>query len=285
MATPFAPRSEFHWSEYLLEAAQLGTFMVSACLVVAIVEYRGSPLHPLLPQAWLRRLIVGLAMGLTAVALIYSSWGKRSGAHMNPALTLTFFRLGKIGVRDAVMYMLAQFAGGALGVLLSSFLLGAVIADRDVNFVLTLPGAAGNTIAFAAEVGISALMLLMVLASSNHPRWKRYTGVFAGAFITLYITFEAPLSGMSMNPARSLGSALCAGRFDALWLYFVAPPLGMLLSAELYTRLRTRGHRACAKLQHDSRLHCIFCGSQASASPGAGTGSRTTGSRKKEWDS
>jgi aquaporin Z len=279
MVTP-SRRSAFHWSEYLLEAAELGTFMLSACLVVALVEYRGSPLHPLLPQAWLRRLVVGFAMGLTAVALIYSSWGQRSGAHMNPALTLTFLRLGKISGRDAVMYMLAQFAGGSLGVLLASFLLGRVIADRDVNFVLTLPGAAGTAVAFAAEVGISALMLLMVLASSNHPRFQRFTGVFAGVFITLYITFEAPLSGMSMNPARSLGSALSAGRFDALWLYFVAPPIGMLLGAELYTRLRARGHEACAKLQHDSRLHCIFCGSQVSGPPCADNGSRTTGSRK-----
>jgi aquaporin Z len=116
-------------------------------------------------------------------------------------------------------------------------------------------------------------MLLMVLVSSNHPRWKRYTGVFAGVFITLYITFEAPLSGMSMNPARSLGSALCAGRFDDLWLYFVAPPIGMLLGAELYTRLRARGHEACAKLQHDSGLHCIFCGSHVSSSSRTGSGS------------
>src|SRR6185295_1487089 len=139
MVVPSARRSPFHWSEYLLEAAELGIFMVSACLVVALVEYRGSPLHPLLPQAWLRRLVVGFAMGLTAVSLIYSSWGQRSGAHMNPALTLAFFRLGKIGGRDAIMYMLAQFAGGSLGVLLASLLLGNVIADRDVNFVLTLP--------------------------------------------------------------------------------------------------------------------------------------------------
>jgi aquaporin Z len=282
MVTPSARRSEFHWSEYLLEAAELGTFMVSAWLVVALVEYRGSPLHPLLPQAWLRRSIVGFAMGLTAVGLIYSSWGQRSGAHMNPALTLTFLRLGKIGGRDAVMYMLAQFAGGTLGVLLASLLLGRVIADRDVNFVLTLPGATGTTVAFAAELGISALMLLMVLASSDHPRFRRYTGAFAGVFITLYITFEAPLSGMSMNPARSLGSALSAGRFDALWVYFVAPPIGMLLGAELYTRLRARGYEACAKLRHDSRVRCIFCGSRASGPPCAGPGSRATGSRKKE---
>jgi len=267
MAPPLARRPGFHWSEYLLEAAELATFMVSACLAVALVEYRGSPLHPLLPQAWLRRSIIGLAMGLTAVSLIYSSWGRRSGAHMNPALTLTFFRLGKISGRDATMYILAQFSGGGLGVLLASWLLGNVLADRDVNFVLTLPGEAGIAVAFAAELGISALMLLMVLASSNHPRLQRYTGVFAGVFITLYITFEAPLSGMSMNPARSLGSALCAGKFDALWLYFVAPPLGMLLGAELYTRLRAQGYQACAKLRHDGRLRCIFCDSGASGSP------------------
>jgi aquaporin Z len=78
---------------------------------------------------------------------------------------------------------------------------------------------------------------------------------------------------MSMNPARSLGSALFAGRFEDLWLYFVAPPIGMLLAAELYTRLRARGYEACAKLQHDSRLHCIFCGAPVSGSLSAGSGS------------
>jgi aquaporin Z len=183
-------------------------------------------------------------------------------------LTLTFLRLGKIGPVDAVMYVLAQFAGGCLGVLLSAQLLGNVLADASVNFVVTLPGARGAGVAFCAELAISMLMMSMVLVTSNHPRWKRYTGVCAGILVALYITFEAPLSGMSMNPARSFGSALWARDFEAFWVYLCAPPLGMLLAAELYLRLSRRQHQGCAKLHHAHGWHCIFCRVQ-SGSPAA----------------
>jgi aquaporin Z len=253
-----------HWPEYLLEGLELGTFMLSACLVVALVEHPGSPVRGWLTPAWSRRVVVGAAMGLTAVALIYSPWGKRTGAHMNPAVTLTFLRLGKIGALDALLYVLAQTAGSYLGVLLSAQVLGAAIADPAVSYVVTLPGASGVGVAFLAELGISASMMLVVLASSNHARWSRRTGLLAGLLVALYISLEAPLSGMSMNPARTLGSALVARSFDALWVYLLAPPLGMLLGAELYLLVCARGARrrvpaACAKLQHDRHLPCIFC--------------------------
>jgi aquaporin Z len=93
-----------HWPEYLIEAGALGIFMVSAGLFTVLFEYRTSPLHALLPDALLRRAFTGLAMGATAVALIYSPWGKRSGAHMNPAVTLTYLMLGRIRAADALFY-------------------------------------------------------------------------------------------------------------------------------------------------------------------------------------
>ena len=76
--------------------------------------------------------------------------------------------------------------------------------------------------------------MLTVLHVSNNKRLNRYTAYFAGSLVALYITFEAPLSGMSMNPARSLGSALPGGIWDALWIYFIAPPIGMLAAAQVY---------------------------------------------------
>src|SRR6266487_3669549 len=107
-----------HWPEYLIEAWALGTFMVSAALFTALLEYPGSPVHQLIPNGSERRALIGLAMGLTAIALIYSPWGKQSGAHMNPATTLTFLRLGKVTGWDATGYIAAQFIGGVCGVLL-----------------------------------------------------------------------------------------------------------------------------------------------------------------------
>ena len=85
-----------HWPEYLMEAAGLGLFMLSACLFTVLLEHPGSAAHQALPDPLLRRALIGVAMGLTAVAIIYSPFGKRSGAHLNPSVTFTFWRLGKI---------------------------------------------------------------------------------------------------------------------------------------------------------------------------------------------
>ena len=142
--------------------------------------------------------------------------------------------------------------------------LGARLADPAVHFVTTRPGASGLLVAFVAEAAISFVLMAVVLAVSGSRR-AAWTGVCAGSLVALYITFEAPLSGMSMNPARSLGSAIVAGELEALWIYFVAPPLGMLAAAAAMQR---RAARACAKLHHAADVACIFCGQgMSSASP------------------
>jgi aquaporin Z len=255
-----APR--WHLVEYLLEALELGLFMLSACAVVALVEHPDSALRRLLPDAIGRRSLVGLAMGSTAIGLIYSPWGKRSGAHMNPAVTLAFLRLGKIQPRDALMYVLAQLLGASAGVWLARALLGPALAVESVAYVLTRPAAGRVATAFCAELGISAGLMLVVLGTAGSERLRSLTGVSCGALVALFITFEAPLSGMSMNPARSFGSAIVAQRFEHLWLYAVAPTLGMAAAAECFARLGRARQRVCAKLQHDRDTACIFCGAQ-----------------------
>ena len=248
-----------HWPEYAMEAAGLGLFMLSACLVVALLEYPASPARQVLGDPSLRRLLIGLAMGVTAVTIIYSPWGKRSGAHLNPAVTLTFWRLGKVDGWDALFYAFAQFVGSVLGVALSAWILSRmIVADPSVNYVVTLPGERGWGVAFAAELVISFGMMLMVLLVSNRPAINRYTGLFAGTLVATYIAIEAPLSGMSMNPARSFGSALAADTWSGLWIYFTAPPIGMLLAAETYVRAKGLHAVLCCKLHHDNSKRCIF---------------------------
>jgi aquaporin Z len=123
---------------------------------------------------------------------------------------------------------------------------------------------AGVAAAFGAEVAISFVTMLTVLAVSSHARLARYTPLFVGALVATWITFEAPLSGMSMNPARSFASAAGAGLFSSLWLYFTAPPLGMLLAAEVFVRVRGARAVHCAKLHHANAQRCIFrCGYHA----------------------
>jgi aquaporin Z len=197
-------------------------------------------------------------MGLTAISIIYSPLGKQSGAHFNPSVTLTFYRLGKIEGWDALFYVVAQFAGGIIGTLLAALLLRSTLGHPSVNYVATLPGNYGVTVAFLAEVVITFILMLVVLNISNRTNLARYTGLFSGALVATYITLEAPISGMSMNPARTFGSAFTGRIWTALWIYFTAPPLGMLLAAEVYLRLKGARSVLCAKLHHNNDQRCIF---------------------------
>lgn len=249
-----------HWPEYLIEGWALGMFMISAGVFATVLDYPGSPVYRAVADPTLRRVLGGVAMGLTAVALIYSPWGQRSGAHMNPAVTLAFLRLGKIQRRDAFAFVLAQFAGGTLGVLIVAELLGSAFTSPPVHYAATLPGPAGVAVAFGAEVAISALLIFTVLLVSNTPRFARYTGIVAGCLVATYISIEAPFSGMSMNPARSFASAAPGLIWQDFWIYVTAPVLGMLAGAQLFLLVRGASGAACAKLMHPTDQPCIHCG-------------------------
>ncbi len=258
MRRAFSDAVRKHWPEYAIEAAGLGAFMISALGFTLLLEHPASPLRAALPDALVRRALIGCAMGATLIALVYNPLGQRSGAHFNPVFTLTFLRLGKIAPADAALYAAAQFLGGALGVAALALAFSPALGDAHVRFAITQPGAHGAAAAFAGEVAIAFAQMSLVLTISNTKRLNAFTGVFAAFGVATYITLEAPLSGMSMNPARTLASALGASDFTALWLYFAAPTIGMLLAAELY--LHTAGSRRvhCAKLHHENAQPCIF---------------------------
>ncbi|HYV73854.1 MAG TPA: aquaporin [Candidatus Binatia bacterium] len=250
-----------HWPEYLIEGFCLGMFMISACTFAALLEHPASPVRMSVANADFRRSLGGLAMGLTAVLLIYSPFGRRSGAHMNPATTLTFYRLGKVAPWDAAFYVLSQFLGGVLGTLVGLVALGQKLAHRSVNFAITRPGMRGAGIAFIAEVCITFLLMTVILNFSNSHRFARYTGLAAGMMVMLFITFEAPFSGMSMNPARSFASDFVGMQWQSIWIYFTAPLVGMITAAELFVRRRGLHSVICAKLNHSGNARCIFrCG-------------------------
>ena len=253
-----APR--VHWREAALDGALIGLFLVSACAFGTLLEAEASPVRSGVPDPLVRRALMGAAMGLTAVALIYSPWGRRSGAQMNPAITLAFTRLGRMPRRDAPAYVIAQLIGAALGVALMGLALGPPLALPPVRFVETVPGPLGAWPAFGAELLLSATLMLVVLETSTRERLAPWTGAIAGALVATWIFVEAPISGMSLNPARTLGSALAAGRLEHLWIYSVAPPLGMWLAAEIHARRAcASAPDACAKLCHGHDRFCHFC--------------------------
>jgi aquaporin Z len=252
-----------HWPEYLIEALCLGLFMISAFAFATLLEHPSSPLRQAIASSTLRRLFMGMAMGSTAIAIIYSPWGKRSGAHINPSTTLTFFRLGKVARWDAVFYGTAQFIGGAIGAMIAAHWLSPWASHTAINYVVTMPGAWGAQLAFVAEIAISFILMTVILHMSNNPKLHSFTGLSAGILVAIYITLEAPISGMSMNPARSFASALAGNSWTSLWVYFTAPLIGMLSAAEVYLRKQGAPSIGCAKLHHSNSQRCIFCGKPA----------------------
>jgi len=247
-----------HWIEYGCEALGLGLFMFSACAFTALLEHPTSALHTSIDSALVRRVLMGFAMAFTLLAIVYSKPGKRSGAHLNPAVTLSFWVLGKVRSIDAAGYVLAQAAGGVLGVLAASQLIGPALGHSAVRYAATVPGPDGLLVAFTAEFAISFLLMSAVLWASNSARYTKLTPFFAAALVAIWITVEAPLSGMSMNPARTLGSALSASVWTGWWIYFTAPPLAMLTAACIYRKRNSLARVYCAKLHHHNSERCIF---------------------------
>ena len=249
---------EQNWPLYVFEASELALFMLSACTFTLLLFDPSYPALHLFPSAVVRRILMGIAMGITAILIIHSPMGKRSGAHFNPAITLTYFRLRKIARWDAVFYVVFQFVGGVLGVAVAVICFGSALAKPTVEYAVTAPDRCGTVAAFSAELFMAALLMGVVLWMTNRPSLAIYTSYSVGLLIALYILVFAPVSGFSIDPARTTGSAVFANIWTAEWLYFAAPLLGMLISAEIYLQKYGADRILCAKLHPDRRYPCPF---------------------------
>ncbi len=247
-----------HWPEYLMEAGEAGIYLFSACSTATLLWHPASPIQRYLPSDAVRRLLMGMAMGATVVTIALTPWGKQSGAHFNPALTFTFYRLRKVALWDAVFYCIAQLLGAVGGVALASFVLHGAPAHEAIHYAATMPGIYGIPIAFVAELTISFILMSAVLFALNHEALEPYSHYVAATLIATYIAFESPLSGMSTNPARTFGPAVYSGYWHAFWIYFIAPPLGMLAAAQVLLACKSKVPH-CAKLHHHNNKRCIFC--------------------------
>ena len=260
---PLVAALQRHWRLYVDEGVELAIFMISACFFTVWLFDPASPILRLLPSSVVRRLWMGVSMGMTAILIIRSPMGKRSGAHFNPAITLTYFRLGKIDKWDAGFYVVAQFIGGICGVGLAALCLRGSLTLPAVDYAVTVPAVTfprwyGTAAAFCAEYFMATLLMLVVLWFSNKPLLAQYTSYVVGILIVVYVFVFAPVSGFSINPARTTASAIFANVWIAVWLYFVAPLLGMMTSAEIYVRGYGKESVLCAKLHPDPNYPCPF---------------------------
>src|SRR5262245_1415030 len=200
-----------HWPEYLMEAGELGLYMFFACAFATLLQHPASPVRHVVSSNLARRALYGLAMGSTVIGIVTTPWGKQSGGHFNPAITLTFYRLGKVELWDALFYAAAQFLGATSGVAIATYVLRGTPANSAVRYAVTVPGVYGNAAAFIGELMISSVLMITILFVTAGKKLARYTPYFVGGLYAIFIAFETPLSGMSMNPARTFGSAVRAG--------------------------------------------------------------------------
>lgn len=241
-----------------MEAGELAIYMFATCLFATLLQHPASPVRHAVHNDLSRHALMGVAIGATVIGMILSPRGQQSGGHFNPALTLAFYRLGKVKPWDALFYATAQFFGAIVGVGVAGYLLRGAPGDDAVRYAVTMPGMYGKAVAFCAEGAISFALMITILVTSNRDVLARYTPYFVGALYAVFISFETPLSGMSMNPARSFGSAFYAGYWPTIWIYFTAPTLGMLIAAEVFCRARGGAGPYCAKLNHANNKRCIF---------------------------
>lgn len=220
------------WQTYLSEL--IGTaLLVGVGLSIVILNFgAGSPVLKLVPDAGLRRLITGFLFGSTGAAIAISYVGKISGAHINPVVTLAFRVKGMLSSRDTCGYILAQFIGAVAG---SFPLLLWGQTGRSINFGDTTPGA-GYTVwtALGGEIVTTICLIVGLFIFLGHKRLRSYTPLLFPFLYAIMVYLEAPLSGTSTNPARTLGPAVVSGDWSGWWIYFIGPLIGMFIGVGLH---------------------------------------------------
>jgi aquaporin Z len=241
-----------------MEATELGALMFGICLFATSLYGSSSPLAALALPDLARPFLMGAAVAFSTFLIIRSPFGRRTGAHFNPAITLAYFFLGRIHRWDALFYVAFQFTGSLLGVFFAHQLLGEPLSAVPVVYAITTPGTYGSAAALIAEFLLSALLMGIVLFSTNHKTLVRFSPVFVSLITIFYYGLCSSLSGFSVNPARSFSSAFFAQIWLGIWIYFASPGLGMLAAALIYARLAGRDRIYCAKVFHDTESICPF---------------------------
>jgi aquaporin Z len=234
---------------YLQEALGLGIFMISACFFGAKLFSPNSNWYQAIANDFLRDIAMGIAMGATALVIFYSPLTAPSGAHINPAVSITFFRLNKMCRYDTLFFVLFQLAGGIIAVVAMQKLMGGLLTEAPVLSVVTVPGKYGIITAAITEYVISFITMSMVLFTSHHTKLKKCTRIFAACLVCLWVIAAGPVSGFGMNPARSLASALPANIWTAFWIYIIIPFAGMLSAAELFVKQTSKQHYSTSGLK------------------------------------
>jgi aquaporin Z len=254
-ATPQPKASGWHpldWAcEYVGTAGQLAV----GFSVVAVLEAPDSPGRRAIGSDGLRLVLIGVAFGLLAAAVALSPIGRRSGAHLNPAVTFGFWLRRHTPTRDALGYAAAQILGALTAAAVFAVAWGAWAAH--VNDARTVPANDLSPLATAGiETGLTCGLLLTVFLMLSSARTARWTPAMVTGVLAMLIWAGAPHTGASMNPARTLGPDIVASAYVALWSYVVGPLTGAAAAAGIF-QLVSRRRTLTAKLFHDPRYPSV----------------------------
>jgi aquaporin Z len=216
----------------LLFSEGLGTALLLAvgCSLVIANFGQGSPVSQIIPSLAWRRALTGFAFGSVGASLALSPIGRTSGAHINPIVTLAFWSHRTLRGRLALGYVGAQFLGGLLGAW--PLLLWGPMGN-SVHYAATLPGPSGLGPALAGEAVATFCLVAGLLFFVGHHALRRFTPALFPALYAWLVWWEAPLSGTSTNPARSLGPALVAHAWSGWWVDWCGPIVGGLIAIAL----------------------------------------------------
>lgn len=225
---------------YLQEALGLAIFMIAACFFGSLLQSPQSSWQEIIPSEWLRLVILAITMGVTAIFIFYFPFTAASGSHINPAVTITFWRLGKMNKRKTMFYILSQFMGGTLAVYIMRWFMGDLLIDPPINSIATVPQNVGLWPVLTIELLIAFLTMVMILFTSENTRLKKYTRILSGVLVAVWVILAGPVTGFGMNPARTFASALPANTWTGFWIYMISPVGGMLSAAEFFLFIRKK---------------------------------------------
>ena len=253
---PPAPAHVWHWPEY---GAELVGTATNVFVGLSAVTFNFAPDllgARLVPDASLRLWVTGLIFAGSGSLYTISPWGRLSGSHLNPSVTLAFAAAGKMHWHDTLGYVAAQFAGGILGATLLTLAWGTHAAAVGGGATVPGPGYTAGA-AFWAELAMTFAYLSAIFFFVSKHALLRWTPLMNWFVVAGLVWLCAGVSGTSLNPARSFGPALVSGTWRAQWLYLVAPTIGALLAAAAWQLANAR-KLLTAKLYHVEWYRSIF---------------------------
>jgi aquaporin Z len=216
------------WALFVSELIGTALLVLVGLSLVILKFGAGSPVARLIPEEGPRRLITGFLFGTTGALIALSPVGRVSGAHINPVVTLGFRLMGKLDLPTTLGYVAAQLIGSVVGSL--PLLLWGTMG-RSVDFGATVPGAGlPLSTVFLGEVVTTFTMVGLLAVFLGFRTIRPFTPAIFPPLYAIMVWLESPISGTSTNPARSLGPSVISGQWQAWWLYWAGPLMGMLLA-------------------------------------------------------